>query len=70
MQGTATGLSQNVYVNSPFNFPKGRFSVKKLLAILFLFGLVCALSGGIVGCSKDPKKTTTPAATTPAKTTT
>jgi len=45
--------------------------VKKFVAILFCFGVVCALGSGLTGCSKDtktPAKTADAAKTDTAKT--
>jgi hypothetical protein len=38
---------------------KGWLLVKKLLALLLTFGLISAMSFGLVGCGDGGKKTTT-----------
>jgi len=49
---------------------KGWYLVKKFLAVLVCFGLVCAMGLGVTGCDKKDEKKTTPTPTpTPTKTT-
>lgn len=57
-----------VWTDHYSSFTKGRISVKKLLAIVCTFGLVCALGAGAVGCKKEEKKTTTTETKTEVKT--
>jgi len=51
----AIRINRNVCFVGIYTFMKGRLSVKKFLAVMLCFGLVCGMGLGLTGCQE--KKT-------------